>query len=163
MERRGRNWLGAGACAAAVAVALWLQYGLGFVPCHLCIFQRVTVAAMGVAFVFAALLPAGGWRGGMAAALILVSGAATLATAGRHVWIQLQPAGSVPACGADLDFMLDVFPLWQVVLKVFSAGGECQKIDWTLLGLSMPGWVLLFAAGLLAFALWNNLRATPRA
>jgi disulfide bond formation protein DsbB len=67
----------------------------------------------------------------------------------------------VPACGADLDFMLDVFPLWQVVLKVFRAGGECQKIDWTFLGLSMPGWVLLFAALLLVFATWNNLRRAP--
>ncbi len=162
-SRRGLNWLGAGACAAAVAFALWVQYGLGFVPCHLCIFQRVTVAAMGVAFAIAALLPAGGWRGKLAAALIGLTGAATLATAGRHVWIQMQPAGSVPACGADLDFMLELFPLTEVILKVFRAGGECAKVDWTFLGLSMPAWVFLFALAAIAFGLWNNLRGNRAA
>lgn len=157
-SRRGANWLGAGACAAAIGYALWSQYGLGFVPCHLCIFQRVTVAAMAVAFLIAALLPARTWARRTGAALIGLTGAATLATAGRHVWIQLQPPGSVPACGADLDFMLDLFPLTEVILKVFRAGGECAKVDWTLLGLSMPAWVFLFALAATAAGLWFNLR-----
>ena len=57
----------------------------------------------------------------------------------------MQPEGSVPACGADLAFMLDIFPLTDVILKVFKAGGECAKIDWSFLGLSMPAWVLVLA------------------
>lgn len=162
-SRRGANWLGAGACAAAVGFALWAQYGQGFVPCHLCIFQRFTVAGMAGAFAVAALLPAARWSGGVAAALIGLTGAATLATAGRHVWIQMQPAGSVPACGADLDFMLDLFPLTEVILKVFRAGGECAKVDWTFLGLSMPAWVFLFALAVTVAGLWVNLRRAPAA
>ena len=43
--RRQGNWLGAGIAAAAVAFAFYAQYGLGLVPCHLCIFQRFTLAA----------------------------------------------------------------------------------------------------------------------
>ncbi len=161
-SRRAANWLGAGACTAALAYALWSQYGLGHVPCHLCIFQRVTVAAMAVAFVLAALLSRPGPRGALAAALIGIAGAATVATAGRHVWIQLQPQGSVPACGADLDFMLDLFPLTEVVLKVFKAGGECARVDWTFLGLSMPAWVLLFATVATAAGIWNNASRVNR-
>ena len=49
----------------------------------------------------------------------------------------------MPSCGATLDYMLDVFPLLTVVRKVLTGGGECAKIDWSLLGLSMPGWVLV--------------------
>lgn len=156
--RRQGNLLLACAAAAAVAYAFYAQYGLDLVPCHLCIFQRVTLAAMGLAFLVAAAVSRPGAGGIAAASLIALTGLATLATAGRHVWIQMQPAGSVPACGADLDFMMDVFPLTDVVLKVFKAGGECAKIDWAFLGLSMPAWVLLLAAALTAAGLWLNLR-----
>ena len=152
------NWLGAGLSAAALAYALYAQYGLGLVPCHLCVFQRVTLAALGIAFLLAALLSRPGGRGILCAVLIGLAGAATLATSGRHLWIQLQPEGSVPACGADLQFMLDLFPLTEVILKVFKAGGECAKVDWCFLGLSMPAWVFVLALALTAGGLWVNLR-----
>jgi disulfide bond formation protein DsbB len=157
-SRRALNGIAAAASAAAVAYAFYAQYGLGFVPCHLCIFQRFTLSALAVAFLLAAVISRPGWRGGIAAALVGLAGLATLATAGRHVWIQLQPPGSVPACGADLDFMLDLFPLTEVILKVFKAGGECATVDWTFLGLSMPAWVFAFAAVATAVGVWNNLR-----
>ena len=157
-SRRAANAFGFGACAAALAFAFYVQYGLGFVPCHLCIFQRVTLAAMGVAFLFALLLPDGRGFRIFSAAVIGLAGLATMATAGRHVWIQMQPAGTVAPCGADLAFMMDIFPLTEVILKVFRAGGECAKVDWTLLGLSMPAWVLAFAAALTAAGIWINLR-----
>ncbi len=159
-SRRSANRLGFLACALALGLAFYTQYVLEFQPCHLCIFQRVTVAAMGVAFLLAALHSSGGLRGVIYAVLIGVTGLATLATAGRHVWIQMQPPGSIASCGADLKFMLELFPLTEVILKVFQAGGECAKIDFTLLGLSMPAWVFVFALVLMAAGIWNNLRRT---
>jgi disulfide bond formation protein DsbB len=152
------NWLGFAACAAVLAFAFYAQYGLYLVPCHLCVFQRVTVAGMGVAFLVAALLPGGGWRTALRVILIVLTGLATMATAGRHVWVQMQPEGSVAACGGDLEFMLDILPVTEVILRVLRAGGECAKIDWTLLGLSMPVWVLMFAAVMTVGGIWNNLR-----
>jgi disulfide bond formation protein DsbB len=159
LGRRQANLLGFAACAGAVAFALFSQYGLGFAPCHLCIFQRVEVAALGLVFLVAALHDPKATGARVYGALIALVAAVTAITAGRHVWIQMQPAGSVPGCGADLEFMLDVMPLMQVIIKVFSAGGECAKVDWTFLGLSMPGWVLLFALGAGAWGLWANWRA----
>jgi len=156
--RRQANWIGFVACAAAVTYAFYAQYGLDLVPCHLCVFQRFTLAGLGLAFLVAALVSRPGRRGAVSAALIAIAGLATIATAGRHVWIQMQPAGSVPACGADLAFMMDVFPLTDVILKVFRAGGECAEIDWSLLGLSMPAWVLILAAALTVAGVWVNLR-----
>ena len=158
LARRPGNWLLALSSAAALSFAFYAQYGLNLVPCHLCVFQRVTMAAMCTAFVLAALFSRPGRRGVLFAALIGVTGIATLATAGRHVWIQMQPEGSVPACGADLDFMLDLFPLTEVILKVFQAGGECAKVDWSFLGLSMPAWVLVLAALMTAAGVVINLR-----
>jgi len=158
-SRRLGNWLGSGACVIALGIALYAQYVLGFKPCHLCIFQRVTVAALAFVFLLAALNSTGALRGSIYAGLIGLTGLATLTTAGRHVWIQMQPAGSVPACGADLQFMLDIFPLTDVILKVFQAGGECAKVDFTLLGLSMPAWVFAFALVGTVGGIWINLRA----
>lgn len=158
-SRRCANWLGFSACLLALGVALYGQYVLGLEPCHLCIFQRVTVAALGAAFLLAALVSRGRLRGAIAAGLIAIAGLATLATSGRHMWIQMQPAGAVPGCGADLDFMLEVFPLIDVVLKVFRAGGECAQVDFTLLGLSTPVWVFGFALAVTAGGVWLNLRA----
>ena len=162
-SRRNANWLGFLACALALGVAFYTQYVLEYQPCHLCIFQRFTVAALGIAYLLAALFSAGGVRGAFWAFLIGITGLATLATAGRHVWIQMQPPGSIASCGADLDFMLDIFPLTEVILKVFKAGGECAKVDWTLFGLSMPAWVFVFALVLTAAGIWNNLRQVPAA
>ena len=156
--RRTANWLGAGVAAAALAYAFYAQHGLGLEPCHLCVFQRVTLAALGFAFLLAALFSRPGGRGILFAVLIGIAGLATIATAGRHAWIQAQPAGSVPACGADLAFMMDLFPLTDVILKVFKAGGECAKVDWSFLGLSMPAWVLVVAVLLTATGLLVNLR-----
>jgi disulfide bond formation protein DsbB len=159
ITRRQANAAGFAACAALFAYALYQQHVVGLEPCHLCIFQRMGVLAIGIVFLVAALHDPKG-RGG---ALVygMLAALAALVTAGiaaRHVWIQQQPAGSVPACGADLDFMLDVMPLQQVVVKVFRGGGECQKVDWSFLGLSMPVWVLFAAVALGAWAVWAARR-----
>jgi disulfide bond formation protein DsbB len=49
-----------------------------------------------------------------------------------------------------------------VVRKVLTGGGECAKIDWSFLGLSMPAWVLAALCMLAAWGLWANLRRLPR-
>jgi len=156
LTRRRGNLLGFGASLLALAIALWSQYGLGLAPCHLCIFQRVEVAVLALLFLAAALHNPGQVGARVYGVLIGMGAAVTAITAGRHVWIQLQPPGSVPGCGADLAFMLDVMPVMQVVIKVFQAGGECAKVDATIFGISIPGWVLVFAVLLGVAGVWLN-------
>ena len=93
--------------------------------------------------------------------IFLAAGAATW-VAGRHVWIQHQPPGTVPACGAPLDNLLQMFPLLEVIRKVMTGGGECGDVDWTLLGISMPGWVLLMAVVLGLAGIVNNVLNSAR-
>ena len=161
--RRTLNLAGFAASSAMLGFAFYSQYVMGLNPCHLCIFQRVTVAALAMFFLTAALFARRGARGLLFAVLIGLAGAATLATAGRHVWVQMQPEGSVAACGSDLAFMLDLLPVTEVILRVFEAGGECAKVDFSFLGLSMPAWVLVLALVLTAGGIWNNLRRSPSA
>lgn len=154
------NAAGAAACAGLLGYAIYAERVLGFEPCPLCMFQRAGVLALGIVFLLAALHFRRSRRAdAVHAGLLLLVAAFPAYVAGRHVWIQSQPAGSVPSCGASLDFMLDVFPLMTVVRKVLTGGGECAKIDWSLLGLSMPAWVLLAVLALAGWGLWVNLSA----
>jgi protein dithiol:quinone oxidoreductase len=160
--RRGLNFLGFALCAALLGFAWYAQAMLHLEPCPLCIFQRVGVAAAAVLFLLAALHNPRRWGAPLYGALLLAAALATMAVAARHLWIQHLPEGSVPACGATLSYMLDVFPLTDVIRKVMTGSGECARISWLFLGLSMPGWVLVAAAGLGALGACANF-LSPRA
>ena len=49
----------------------------------------------------------------------------------------------VPACGPSLDYLLDVFPLMDVLQMVLAGDGSCAEVSWQLLGISIPGWVVI--------------------
>ncbi len=158
-DRRLGNLLGFLACAAMIGYALFAEHVLGFEPCPLCMFQRVGVLIVGVLFLLAALHNPSGSRGARAwGVLLLIASVFPAYVSGRHVYIQSLPFGSVPACGASLDYMLDVFPFATVVKKVLFGAGECQKIDWAFLGLSMPAWVFIAVIALAAWGAFVNLR-----
>jgi disulfide bond formation protein DsbB len=161
MTARRGNILGFLACVGLLAYAYYAQFVMHLEPCPLCIFQRIGVFFLGVMFLIAALHdPAVVGRRAHAALIGLVA-LVPAAVALRHLYIQSLPPGSVPACGANLDFMLKVFSLSEVLVKVLSGSGECAKITWTFLGLAMPAWVLISAVLLGAWGLWVNLRRQP--
>ena len=161
-ERRAANLAGSLACLVLMAYALYAEHVLGFEPCPLCMFQRVGVAVLGAVFLIAALHhPRSVVGARVYGALIVLAAAFPAYVAGRHVYIQGLPPGSVPSCGASLDYMVDVFPLTTVIKKVLTGAGECQKIDWAFLGLSMPAWVLIAVVALGVFGAWANLRRQP--
>lgn len=163
--RRGGNLLGFAACAGLLGYAWYAQVVLHLEPCPLCIFQRIGIALIGVLFLAAALHDPKRWGARLYGALQLIAALATVGIAARHIWIQHQPEGSVPACGATLSYMLDILPLSAVIRKVLTGSGECAHVGWRLLGLSMPAWVLIAALGLALWAIYVNwsARASGRA
>jgi disulfide bond formation protein DsbB len=152
------NASGMVACAGLMGYALYSQHVLGFEPCPLCVFQRIAVIALGIVFGLAALQGPGVLARRLWSMAIFVAAAAGAGVAGRHLWLQSLPPERVPACGPGLDYMLESFPLGEVLTTVLSGSGECAKVDWSFLGLAMPAWVLIAATALGAFGLWNNLR-----
>ena len=158
MTRRQGNMLGFAACMGLLTYAYYAQFALHLEPCPLCIFQRVGVFAMALVFVIAAAHDPVGWARRVYASLLAFTALATIGVAVRHLYIQGLPEGSVPACGASLEFMLKVFSLNEVLVKVLTGSGECAKVTWTFLGLAMPAWVLIAALGLGIYGVWINLR-----
>jgi protein dithiol:quinone oxidoreductase len=161
MTARWGNLLGFLACTCLVAYAYYAQFVMHLEPCPLCIFQRIGILVLGVVFLIAAAHDPVAWVRRLYALLLALAALATIAIAARHLYIQSLPADSVPACGASLDFMLKVFSLSQVLVKVLTGSGECAKVTWEFLGLAMPAWVLISAVVLGGFGLWVNLRRQP--
>ena len=161
MTARRANALGCLACAGLLGFAYYAQVVLHLEPCPLCIFERVGVFALGIAFALAAAHDPLGFGRRIYAGLLGLTALATAGVALRHVYIQSLPPGTVPACGASLNFLLKVFPLTDVLVKVLTGSGECARVSWRLAGLSMPAWVLIAATSLGGFGLWANLRHRP--
>jgi protein dithiol:quinone oxidoreductase len=163
LERRLINFAGAAACLGMYAFALYTQYYEGLEPCPLCMFQRIGVVALGIVFLIAAIhnpRRRGAW---VYAVLIGVVALTTIGVSARHLYIQSQPPGSIPACGAPLNVLIQMFHVWQVVAKVLHAGGECAVVNWTLWGMSMPGWVLFCALILGGAGVIANIPRRPPA
>jgi disulfide bond formation protein DsbB len=158
MTARQGNLFGFLACAGLLAYAYYAQYVLHLDPCPLCIFQRIGVFALAVMFLIAMLHDPVAWGRKVYAALLLLAAAATIAIAARHLYIQSLPPDAVPACGASLDFMLKVFSVSEVLVKVLTGSGECAKVTWRFVGLAMPAWVLISAILLGGWGLFVNLR-----
>jgi protein dithiol:quinone oxidoreductase len=156
--RRGLNAAGLLVCLGLLGYAWYAQAVLGLEPCPLCIFQRIGIAACGVLFLLALLHDPGRTGARVYGVLIALAAALCAAVAARHLWIQHLPAGAVPVCGASLNYMLEVFPLTDVIRKVLTGSGECAQVTWRFLALSMPGWVLIAAVALGVFGVYVNFR-----
>lgn len=126
---------------ALIGVALVLQHVVGLAPCPLCIFQRMAYFAVGIFALLAA------WRAPRSSArlfgvLVLLSALVGAGIAARHVWLQMNP--QVMSCGPGLQTMLESFPLTDVLPMVFRGSGDCSEAAWTLLGLTIADWSLIW-------------------
>jgi len=126
-----------------VVVALVLQHAVGLAPCPLCIFQRIAYLAVALFAVIAA-----GQEPRSSAKvfgfLALASAIGGIGIAGRHVWLQMNPQEL--SCGPGLQTMLENFPLTDVLPKVFRGSGDCSEASWTLIGLTIADWSLIWFA-----------------
>ena len=131
-------------CISLLIYAYWLEIVRHLDPCPLCIFQRL-------AFTMIALLALVGFLHNPAtigrrvySVLGCICALAGSLIAGRHVWLQSLPADKTPECGPGLDYLLETFPLSDVLRKVMTGSGECATVDWSLMGASMPAWALMW-------------------
>ncbi|MFH4732494.1 disulfide bond formation protein DsbB [Vibrio diabolicus] len=134
------------------ACALYFQHVMMLAPCVMCIYERVAMMGVGVAAIVGLMAPNNPifrWLGLIGWGLSSYKG---LLLAQQHVDYQFNPS---PFATCDL---FVTFPSWaplnQWVPWMFEAYGDCSKIVWQFLDLSMPQWlVVIFAGNLIALAL----------
>jgi len=141
-----------------MGIALYMQHVMGLEPCNLCILQRVAVVATALVALIAALHGPGVTGIKIYASLVMLASLTGAGLSGRQIWLQSLPADLVPACGPGLDYLIDVFPLSEVLSLVLAGDGDCAEVVWTLLGISIPGWTMVGFFGLIAIGLFVFLK-----
>ena len=161
LKFKARIWflLGALACLSLLSIGAYFQFILGLEPCPLCISQRLAILLTGIIFLIAVLHNPGSVGINCYAILGAISALFGASISTRHVWLQHLPPELVPECSPGISFMLQNFPLFDTVKLMLNGTGDCAKIDWTLLGFSMPAWTLvafLSLAALSVLQIWNR-------
>ena len=150
------------ACTALILTALYMQYVLELEPCALCITQRIFIIAVGFVSLVAAIHNPGrlGIRlySGICLLLAIIGGGFSA----RHVWLQNLPEDLAPACGPNLSYLVENFPLWEALSVLLQGDGNCADTLWTFLGLSIPGWTLIAFVALGLYFLWLIVKTTKK-
>lgn len=131
-------------CAVLLGYGYYLQYVTGLEPCPLCILQRLAFFALLVITLVAAIHGPAVTGARIYAGLGVIAAIIGGAIAGRQIWLQHLPPDQLPDCGPGLEYMLEVFPLFEALRMILTGSGECAEVDWTFLGLSIAGWSLIW-------------------
>ena len=138
-------------CAGLIGFALYLQHSLGLEPCPMCILQRYAFIAVGVIALVAATHNPALLGRRIYGSLLVVMAATGGGVAIRHVYLEHNPP-KVFDCGADVGFLLESFPLTEALPMIFRGTGDCTKVLWRFLGLSIAEWSLICFACLIVAA-----------
>ena len=128
----------AAASVAMLAFGLYLQHVVGLEPCPMCIVQRYALVLVALCAGVSAIFRSRGAHLAGAAGMLLFSGFGAF-TAARQSWLQWFPP-EIASCGRDFYGMIETFPLKRAIPMIFRGSGDCTKIDWTFLGLSIANW-----------------------
>ena len=158
-----RAWflIGFLACTGLILIALYLQHFQNLEPCPLCMLQRVAFIALGIVFLIGALHGPGKTGSRIYALVSLIPGFTGLGLAIRHVWLQYNPPEYV-SCAGDFYSQLERMPLGRLIGNALRATGDCSKVDWTLLKLSIAEWSLIWFVILGVLSLYVLVKAPPR-
>lgn len=147
-------------CASLLGIAMYMEHVMMLEPCPLCIMQRVFFLATGivalVAFIHNPVARGKVIYGAVASVLAAAGGGFAI----RQIYLQHLPADEVPACGPSIGYMIEQFPLRDVLAVMFSGDGNCAEIVWQdpVLNMSIPQWSLVGFVALCGVCLWQAVR-----
>ena len=121
-----------------LCIGLVMEHAMGLSPCPLCMMQRIWLALVGLT-AYASLAHSPRWG-----IYPLVGGVFAIIGSGfslRQIWLQNLPKDQVPSCGPDLAYMIQSFPLSDLLAAMTSGTGDCAEVSWSLLGLRIPAWL----------------------
>ena len=151
------TWICLGA-GGILCIGLLVEFALGLAPCPLCMMQRIWFALTGiVAWIGLSHNPRWGIYPLISALCAMVGGGFAI----RQLWLQSLPADQVPSCGPDLSYMIDAFPLGDLLAAMTSGTGDCAVVHDVIPLMSIAGWSLL-GFSLLLFASVMQLRQSLR-
>lgn len=138
---------------APLAVALAAQYWGGLYPCVLCLYQRWALVAAGLLAVPAIFLET---KPKAARLFLALAGLAALVGAGIavfHVGVEQNWWQGSAACTTQLEAGMTAAEFKAAIMAAPIV--RCDEVTWSLFGISMAGYNVLYSGALAAFALWQ--------
>lgn len=135
--------------AMLLIVALVLEHGFALVPCALCLMQRIWIMVAGVAV---AVSLAHGTRRRIYPVLAALAALVGAGFSLRQLWIIAFP-DSAPACGADINYLIEVFPAAEVLRAMTFGTGNCADHS-----AAIPLSALAGCVAIIAWAVWHLYR-----
>ena len=124
-----------------LAFGLYLQHVAGLEPCPMCIVQRYALVLVTIVAGITAMASRKSLLTTGSGLMTVLSGLGAFVAA-RQSFLQWYPP-EIASCGRDLYGMIETFPLKRAIPMIFKGSGDCTKIDWTFLGLSIANWSLV--------------------
>jgi disulfide bond formation protein DsbB len=154
-----RYWLAFIAIAVLLGSAQYLELYKGIIPCPLCILQRIVFALLGLFFMLGMPFSSKTW-GRLSIGIIcaLFSGLG-IALATRQVWLQHYATNQPANCEVGLQYMFQVLPFKEVIMKMLQGGAECSHVGWTLFYLSLAEWSVICFIFFFLFSIFQMRRA----
>lgn len=146
-----------------MVTALFFEHVLELPPCPLCITQRIVVVIIGLLGLAAALHNPGRKGKQSYSGALVVMGICGAALAIRQLYLQGLPPESAPACLPSLDYLVEVMPVIDLITVMLGGTGDCAEVQWTLFGISIPGWTLVCFIGYTALGVFEIVRTRQSA
>ncbi len=132
------------ACLMLMIIAIgYFENSLKLEPCYLCIIQRVFIITIGIICALAVVHNPRqfGQRvyAGLSIGMVIIGSYFS----GKQLWLQSLPKDQVPTCGLPVEYLLENFSITEIFTKLLHGDGNCAELKWQLLGLSIPGWVMV--------------------
>ena len=144
------------ASAVVLGAALLSQYWGGLAPCELCLLQRWP---WGLAITISLVAVLVGGRGALpwVAAVLAVVFAASTVFAFYHVGVEQKWFAGPSACTASTTGAMTLEQMKQQILG--TAPVMCDRVQWSLFGLSLAGWNVLGSLIMTAISVFAFLQA----
>lgn len=130
----------------SLSFAWYLQIFQNVIPCSLCLLQRwgmyISFVFILIALIFSFLKM--NKTTIFLTVLSIFSNIFSLVMAFRNVWLQTLPADKIPACGLDIETLLEVVPFLEAIKQTFQGSGDCAQKAWVFMGQSLAVWASLF-------------------
>lgn len=152
------NLVSALICIGLLIGAYILQHFYNVIPCPLCLLQRFVYYALLLVLLIAGIHSPGRLGVRVYATISLIVAGLGIGLAGRQVYLQLLPKGTIETCLPGLTYMLKTMPLSKVITTMLKGSAECTSVSWSLFGISLAGWSLIwfvFFALVAAYLLWR--------
>ena len=144
-------------CAAIVVGSqYYLENIVGLEPCNLCILQKYSAQAVFFIFLFKMLVLKFKFLFDFLGIFALAFG---VSASGRQIYLQNIPKDELAGGYCDMPFYLlfDMNPFFDAMAKVFQGSSKCAEEVWSLLGLNIAEWSMVFFASMIGLMLVRYL------